>query len=688
MIRTHSLKDVRNIGIMAHIDAGKTTTTERILYYTGLIHKMGEVHDGSAVMDWMAQEQERGITITSAVTTCYWKDTRINIIDTPGHVDFTVEVERSLRILDGALFLLDAKEGVEAQTEAVWRQAERYRVPRLVFINKMDVVGADFYRAVSMIKDRLSSVPVPIQMPIGSEKEFEGVISLVDMMAYYNTGKTGETVEQREIPDDYLEQASNLRKHMIEMIADYNEGLMMSYLEGDDISSDLLVETLRSATLAGHIVPVLCGASYRNKGIQLLIDAIVALLPSPLDRPAILGCTPEGDEAIRKATDHESFSALIFKITTDPYVGRLTYFRVYSGTIKIGSAVLNATKDKKERISKILQMHANTRQELTDAFAGDIVAVVGLKQSTTGDTLCNVHAPIILETMDFPVPVISVAVESKTPTDFDKMLLALERLSDEDPTFVVLTHPETGQTLISGMGELHLEIILDRLASEFKVNVNSGKPQVAYRETIECQADVDYTFSKQNGTQNMYAYVGLKVSPNPRGSGHTFDIKPPSRKFPKSYIEACKEGIIQSLKSGIIAGYEVVDLHVELTEGSFHEEHSSEVAFRTAASLALTEALKKGCSILLEPIFTVEVHVPENSVGDVIGDLNARHGSITDIEITPFGRLVRATVPLSNLFSYATDLRSKTQGRGHYSMIFSCFDKVTEKVLERLVRMI
>ncbi|MCK8061496.1 MULTISPECIES: elongation factor G [unclassified Fusibacter] len=675
MPRTQPLSTTRNIGIMAHIDAGKTTSTERILFYTGLTHKMGEVHNGSAVMDWMEQEQERGITITSAATSCHWKENKINIIDTPGHVDFTVEVERCLRILDGAIFLLDAKEGVEAQTEAVWRQADHYGVPRLVFINKMDVIGANFKRSVATIKDRLNGVPVPIQLPIGTEKEFKGIISLMDMKAYYNTGDTGEVVDVREIPAEFSDLASEMRKHLIETVADFNEELLIEYLEGNEISQDLLTSTIRFATLSGSITPVLCGAAYRNKGIQMLLDAVIDYLPSPLDRPVIVGHTLKGEETIRKASDLEPFSSLVFKVMTDSYVGRLTYLRVYSGTLKSGGTALNTTKDKRERIGKLLQMHANHRQEISEIATGDIVAVVGLKHSTTGDTLCSVNAPILLETMKFPVPVISVAVESKTPAEQIKMQNALERLSEEDPTFTTFTHPDTGQTIISGMGELHLQVILERLKKEFSVPVNSGRQQVAYKETILNPVNVDYTLSKQSGGQSMYGHVKLKVHPNARGAGHTIDLKVDDRKFPKAYLQACEQGISESLQSGILGGYEVVDLHVELYDVDYQTDHSSDIAFKTAASMAVSKALREGHSVLLEPIFTVEVHVPESYVGDVIDDLNTRHGSITDIQLIPSGRVVRATVALSNLFGYATALRSKTQGRGQYTMLFDRFDR-------------
>jgi len=683
MARTNTLHNTRNIGIMAHIDAGKTTTTERILYYTGLTHKMGDVHDGSAVMDWMEQEQDRGITITAAATSCNWKDTRINIIDTPGHVDFTVEVERSLRILDGAVVLLDAKGGVEPQTEAVWRQANHYHVPRVAFINKMDIIGADFGRSVKMIRERLGAIPIPIQIPMGAENEFEGVISLIDMKAIYNMGAYGETIEIKDIPVTYKQQAIEQRIHLVESIVEYDDDLMMKYLEGETISKDMLKSTLRSATLSGHIVPVLCGAAYRNKGIQMLLDAVVELLPSPIDIPPITGHTPKGDEESRAASDDYPFSALVFKIMTDPYVGKLSYFRVYSGTLKSGGSTLNATKGKKERILKILQLHADKRTEIPAVYTGDIAAAIGLKYTTTGDTLCDQNAPIILESMEFPVPVISVAVEPKTPGDLEKMMTALDKLSEEDPTFQTFTHPETGQTIISGMGELHLEIILDRMIHEHKVLANVGKPQVSYKETILNTVEIVFKLSKQTAVQGMHGEVKIKVSPNERGTGHTFSNAISKSSLPKPYVEACEQGIAQALQSGIIAGYEVVDVHVELIGCSYHDEESSEIAVKMAASMALKEALEKGTSIMLEPIFRVEITVPESYVGDVVGDVSARQGALEGMEMIADGQLIRAMIPLSNLFGYATDLRSKTQGRGHYSMIFDHFSTVSPSVLKR-----
>ncbi len=678
MSRTHPLSKTRNIGIMAHIDAGKTTTTERILYYTGLTHKIGEVHEGSTVMDWMEQEQERGITITSAATTCHWHDNRINIIDTPGHVDFTVEVERSLRILDGAVVLLDAKGGVEPQTEAVWRQANHYHVPRITFINKMDIVGADFERSVSMIKTRLKATPLPIQIPMGAENDFEGVLSLIDMKAIYNTGKSGETIEIKDIPEAWKSTALDGKNHLIETLVEFDDDLMMKYLEGEEITEQELISVIRDKTLSNDIVPVLCGAAYKNKGVQSLLDAIISFLPSPLDVPPIIGHKPSGDETERHADDKEPFSALVFKIMTDPYVGKLSYFRVYSGTLHSGGNVLNATKGKKERISRILQMHADKRHEIDAVHSGDIVAVIGLKHTTTGDTLSAQNAPIILESMEFPIPVISVAVEPKTPGDQDKLLSSLEKLAEEDPTFKTFTHPETGQTIISGMGELHLEIILDRMMKEHHVKANVGKPQVSYKETLSKAVDIEYKVSKENIGIDMFAHVKVKVSPNKRGEGHTFTNTLKRNLIPKQFVDSAMDGFKQALESGIIGGYEVVDVNVEFYGGSYSDEDSTEVAFLTAASMAVKEALDQGQSILLEPIFKVEVTVPEAYVGDIVSDINARKGVLEGMELISDGQLIRAMIPLSRLFGYATDLRSKSQGRAHYSMIFNHFKKVQD----------
>lgn len=683
MTRTNSLHKVRNIGIMAHIDAGKTTATERILYYTGRTHKMGEVHEGSAVMDWMEQEQNRGITITSAATTCVWKDAQIHIIDTPGHVDFTAEVERSLRVLDGAVFLLDAKEGVEPQTEVVWRQANHYHVPRLVFVNKMDMTGANFQRSVNMIQDRLGGVPVPLQLPIGAEEEFEGIISLVDQVALYNRGKAGETVESGPIPNHLVDQVDHARNQLVEALAEYDDDLMLQYLEGDFVDAPTLTTALRQATLAGQVVPVLCGAAYKNKGVQMLLDAVVAYLPSPVDIPPAKGHTSKEEEVERPADDGAPFSALVFKLMTDPFVGKLSYLRVYSGTLKAGATTYNATKKKKERVGKILQMHANERKEIEVMHTGDIVAVIGLKHTTTGDTLSTMGAPILYESMDFPVPVISVAVEPRTPGDHDKLLASLALLAEEDPTFTTQVHPDTGQLLISGMGELHLEIIVDRLLTEFKVQANVGQPQVTYKESIVQETVVDYTLSKQYGGHGLEGQVKIRVKPKERGSGHSFASSIGNRDFPKDFVTACEEGIMQSLQSGTIAGFEVIDLDVELLDASYQQDTSNEVAFRMAGSNALTQALKQGQSILLEPIFKVEVHVPENFVGAVVDDLNKRKGLVTDIDAVDKTRVVRGTVPLSNMFGYATDLRSATQGRGNYSMVFDRFGEVSKSVLAR-----
>ncbi len=678
-MNSHAIEHLRNIGIMAHIDAGKTTTTERILYYTGLTHKIGEVHDGNTIMDWMDQEQERGITITSAATSCYWHDHRINIIDTPGHVDFTVEVERCLRILDGAIFLLDAKEGVEAQTKVVWHQADHYKVPRLIFVNKMDVIGADFSRSVTTIKEELGGNPLPIQIPMGSEKEFEGVISLVTMKAYYNTGKLGEEIQMDDIPQIFIDEATDRRKHLIEVLADENDDLMMLYLEGEDIPEDLLNETIRTATLAGNITPVLCGSAFTNKGVQLLLDAVIAYLPSPVDSPPITGQGHNGEEIHRKADKTEPFSGLIFKVMTDPYVGRLAFLRVYSGTIKTGSSVLNVSKNKKVRASKILQMHANNRTEIDIAVAGDIVAIIGLKFMGTGQTLADINHPIHLESIEFPEPVISRALEAKKPSEYDKMRASLAHLAEEDPTLVTYINEETGQTIISGMGELHLEIVLDRLEKEFGVAVNSGKPHVTYKESITKAVTVEYKLTHLGATQATYAYVKLNVTPKERGTGHTIRTTFDSKKFPKEFIHCAEEGVKQSLLSGIISGYEVIDLDIDICDLDYDEEQSTDIAFITAAAYAVTEALKQGDSKLLEPIFTVNVHAPENYIGDVMEDLKKRKGHITAMELLPKSHKVIATVPLSNLFGYATDIRSITRGNGHYTILFSHYDVVADK---------
>ncbi len=667
---------LRNIGIMAHIDAGKTTTTERILYYTGLTHKVGEVHEGNAIMDWMEQEQERGITITSAATTCFWQDNQINLIDTPGHVDFTVEVERCLRILDGAVFLLDAKAGVEAQTKVVWHQADYYQVPRLIFINKMDVIGANFYHSIQTVEKDLDGFPLPIQIPIGSEKDFEGIISLITMKAYYNTGNLGETIEIRDIPESYMAKAKEYRSKLLEAIADEDDELLNLYLEGQDLPQEMIIAAIRKATLSNHIIPVLCGSAFKNKGIQALLDAIVGYLPSPLDRPLIHGHTREGDPIILKPDSSQPFSALIFKVMSDPFVGRLAYARIYSGHIHVGKSIYNVSKKKKVRSSKILQMHANNRTEVDAASAGDIVGIIGLKFSGTGDTLSDLNHPVLLESIDFPKPVISMALEPKKSSDSDKMLSALNSLAEEDPTLITYTDKETGQRIISGMGELHLEIILDRLSKEFKVDVNSGKPRVNYKESISRQTTANHTLSQTQGNQSIYAYVAIDVKPRERGSGHHIYTTLSGSHIPKNFIDAALEGIKGSLGAGIIEGYEVIDLDICLTDLNFDESSSTEVGFMTAASLALSQALKDGDSRLLEPFFTVTIHSPEAYIGDIMDDIQRRKGTIVTMELLSKSHKITATVPLSQLFGYATDIRSITHGNGHYTMVFSHYDFV------------
>ncbi len=676
MSRTHALENIRNIGIMAHIDAGKTTTTERILFYTGLTHKIGEVHDGSAVMDWMEQEQERGITITSAATTCYWEDRRVNIIDTPGHVDFTVEVERALRILDGAVVLLDAKGGVEPQTEAVWHQADHYHIPRIAFVNKMDIVGANFNQAVHMMRDRLGANAVPIQVPIGSENDFSGMISLVHMKAFYNEGDHGETLVVSEIPENMMEVARDARLQLIETLADTDDNLMRAYLEEREITTLMLTNAIRQATLKCQTVPVLCGAAYKNKGIQPLLDAVIDYLPSPLDIPPVEGVNPRGETTQRHANDKDPFSALVFKIMTDPYVGKLAYFRVYSGTLNTGSSVFNSGKEKKEKVSKLLQVHANKRTEIPAAYTGDIAAAIGLKYTTTGDTLCAQHAPVILESMEFPTPVISVAIEPKTPGDHDKLLTSLDRLAEEDPTFKTYTHPETGQTIIQGMGELHLEVIVDRLLREFHVSANVGRPQVSFKETISRPINVTSEITRENFGHDMYARIGIEMRPNPRGTGNTYATAIKSASLPKNFLHACMDGFKTALESGVIGGYEVVDVHVELTSADFDEMDSSEVAFITAASRAVKEGLDLGKSKLLEPIFKVEITVPDDYVGDIVSDINMRSGIMQGMELFGAVQKIRAMIPLSKLFGYATDIRSKSQGRAQYTMLFDHFREV------------
>ena len=685
MARQVSLEMTRNIGIMAHIDAGKTTTTERILFYTGVNHKVGETHDGSATMDWMAQEQERGITITSAATTCFWKDHRINIIDTPGHVDFTVEVERSLRVLDGSVTVFCAKGGVEPQSETVWRQAEEYKVPRMAYINKMDIMGADFYRVVQMMKDRLQCNAVPIQLPIGSEDEFKGIIDLVEMKADVFYDEFGKDMRVEEIPADLLEKAQEYRTQLVEHVAEQDDELMEKYLMGEELTSEEIIAGIRKATLANCMVPVCCGTSYRNKGVQKLLDAIVAYMPSPLDIPDMKGVNPEtGEEDVRKASDDEPFSALAFKIATDPFVGKLCFFRVYSGTLSAGGPVYNSSKDNTERIGRILQMHANHRQDIDVVYAGDIAAAVGLRNTTTGDTLCDPKHPIILESMEFPEPVIHVAIEPKTKAGQEKMGIALAKLAEEDPTFRAYTDEETGQTIIAGMGELHLEIIVDRLLREFKVEANVGKPQVAYKETIRRNAESDTKYARQSGGKGQYGHVKIRIEPNP-GKGYEFANEIVGGAIPKEYIPAVDQGIQGALLSGTLAGYNVVDIKVTLYDGSYHEVDSSEMAFKIAGSMAVKDAIKKADPVLLEPIMKVTVIVPEEYMGDVIGDLNSRRGMILGMDAVPGAQQINAEVPLSEMFGYATDMRSKTQGRGQSTMEPAHYNEVPKSVGEEII---
>jgi len=685
MPRQFPLEKTRNIGIMAHIDAGKTTTTERILFYTGRTHKLGEVHEGAATMDWMEQEQERGITITSAATTAQWNDTRINIIDTPGHVDFTVEVERSLRVLDGAVTVLCAKGGVEPQSETVWRQAEKYRVPRMIFVNKMDITGADFFRVVGMVKDRLKANAVPIQLPIGSEDSFIGIVDLVDMNAEIYKDDLGKEIESVDIPENLRELAEEWRHNLIESVAETDEELLMKYLEGEELTKDEIKSAIRKMTIAGKMIPVVCGSAYKNKGVQMLLDAVVDYLPSPVDIPPIKGIIPDREiEGERPADDKGPFSALAFKIMADPFVGKLAFFRVYSGSLKSGSYVYNSTKDKKERIGRILQMHANRREEIEEVYSGDIAAAVGLKDTTTGDTLCDEKHAIILESMEFPDPVIEIAIEPKTKAGQDKMGLALAKLAEEDPTFKTYTNEDTGQTIIAGMGELHLEIIVDRLLREFKVEANVGKPQVSYKETLSGHADVDHKYAKQSGGRGQYGHVKIKVYPRDPGEGYEFKNAIVGGSIPKEYIPKIDEGIREAMQNGPLAGYQVVDVGVELYDGSYHEVDSSEMAFKIAASMAFREAAKKAKPVLLEPIFKVEVTVPEEYMGDVIGDISSRRGRIEGTDMHSGAAAVRGYVPLSEMFGYATDLRSKTQGRGVYVMQFDHFEKLPDSLIEKI----
>ena len=685
MPRKVSLDMTRNIGIMAHIDAGKTTTTERILFYTGISHKLGEVHDGAATMDWMVQEQERGITITSAATTCFWKNHRINIIDTPGHVDFTVEVERSLRVLDGSVTVLCAKGGVEPQSETVWRQADKYGVPRMAYVNKMDIMGADFYNVVKMMKERLKCNAVPIQLPIGSEDTFKGIIDLVEMKAYVYYDDLGKDIRVEEIPEDMKELSEKYRTELLESIADQDDTIFEKYLEGEEISIEEIQTCIRNATIANSIVPVTCGTSYRNKGVQKLLDAIVAYMPSPKDVPAIKGINPETEEEVeRPSSDEEPFSALAFKIATDPFVGKLCFFRVYSGTISAGSTVYNSTKDNNERLGRLLQMHSNHRQDIEKVYAGDIAAAVGLKNTTTGDTLCDEKHPVILESMEFPEPVIRVAIEPKTKAGQEKMGLGLAKLAEEDPTFKAYTDEETGQTIIAGMGELHLEIIVDRLLREFKVEANVGKPQVSYKETIRKNADVEEKYARQSGGRGQYGHVKIKVEPNP-GKGYEFVNEIVGGAIPKEYIPAVDNGIQGAMLSGVLAGYNVVDVKVTLYDGSYHEVDSSEMAFKIAGSMAFKSAMKKADPVLLEPIMKVTVTVPEEYMGDIIGDINSRRGMIQGMEAVSGAQRINAQVPLSEMFGYATDMRSKTQGRGQYTMEPSHYAEVPKSVSEQSI---
>lgn len=688
MPREFSLEKTRNVGIMAHIDAGKTTTTERILFYTGKTHKIGETHDGAATMDYMAQEQERGITITSAATTAQWKDTRINIIDTPGHVDFTVEVERSLRVLDGAVMVLSAKEGVEPQSETVWRQAEKYNVPRMIFVNKMDVLGADFFHVLDTIHDRLRANAVPVQMPIGAENQFVGIIDLITMKAeVYDRDVLGTEFDIVDIPEDMLEEAQVWHDKLVESVAECDEELMMKYLEGEEITIDEIKTTIRKETLKGEMFPMFCGSAYKNKGVQMMLDGIVDYMPSPLDIPAIKGIDPDtGEEDERHSSDKAPFAALAFKIVADPFVGKLAFFRVYSGTLKAGSYVYNATKGKKERIGRIMQMHANHRQEIEMVYSGDLAAAVGLKQTTTGDTLCDEDHPIILESMEFPDPVIEIAIEPKTKAGQEKMGIALAKLAEEDPTFKTYTNADTGQTIIAGMGELHLEIIVDRLLREFKVEANVGKPQVSYKETITKEVDEDYKHKKQTGGSGQYGHVRFKMYPREAGSGFEFKNSIVGGAIPKEYIPKIEEGFVSAMETGPVAGYQMVDIGIELYDGSYHEVDSSEMAFKIAATMGFKDACKKAAPVLLEPIFKVEVTVPENNMGDIIGDISSRRGRIEGSDIKGGAAIVRGFVPLSEMFGYATDLRSKTQGRGTYVMQFDHFDKLPESLLEKVTK--
>ena len=687
MTRAFSLKDTRNIGIMAHIDAGKTTATERILFYTGKIHKIGDTHDGNSQMDWMEQEQERGITITSAATTAEWKKHRINIIDTPGHVDFTVEVERSLRVLDGSVAVLDAQSGVEPQTETVWRQATTYGVPRIVFVNKMDKTGADFLYSVGTIHDRLQANAHPIQLPIGAEDQFEGVIDLVEMKAIYNEGSVGENLVEKEIPAELQDQAEEYREKLIEAVAEFDEEFMEKYLGGEEITVDELKAAIRKATLSVEFFPVVCGSAFKYKGVQPMLDAVVAYLPSPLDVPAIKGIDPSTDEEVeRHSSDEEPFSALAFKVMTDPFVGKLTFFRVYSGILSSGSYVKNSTKGKRERVGRILQMHANTRNEISEVYAGDIAAAVGLKDTTTGDTLCDEKNEVVLESMEFPEPVIQLSVEPKSKADQDKMATALQKLQEEDPTFRAGTDEETGQVIIAGMGELHLDIIVDRMRREFKVECTVGAPMVSYRETFKQPAQVQGKFTRQSGGRGQYGDVWIEFTPNEPGGGFEFENAIVGGVVPREYIPAVEAGLKDSMANGVLAGYELIDVKAKLFDGSYHDVDSSEMAFKVAASLALKEAAKKCNPVILEPIMKVEVVMPEEYLGDIMGDITSRRGRVEGMEARGNAQVVSAQVPLSEMFGYATSLRSSTQGRGTYTMVFDHYEEVPKSISEEIIK--
>ena len=686
-MREYPLEKSRNIGIMAHIDAGKTTCTERILYYTGRIHKLGETHEGASQMDWMEQEQERGITITSAATTCYWESNRINIIDTPGHVDFTVEVERSLRVLDGSVAIFDAKNGVEPQSETVWRQADRYNVPRICFVNKMDKTGANFYYSVNTMVERLKANVVPIQIPIGASDDFTGIIDLVEMNARIYKDELGQDIEITDIPDEYREKAEEYREKLLESVADHNDKLLEKFLEGETIKTEELKTAIRKATLSVDIIPVLCGSAYKNKGVQLLLDAIVDYMPAPTDVAAIKGLSMDGEkEMLRKSSDEEPFSALAFKVMSDPYVGKLTFFRVYSGVIESGSYVLNSTKNKRERVGRILQMHANSREDRDEVYSGDIAAVVGFKQTTTGDTICDIDEPIILESMVFPEPVIEVAIEPKTKAGQEKMIVGLQKLAEEDPTFRTYTNEETGQTIIAGMGELHLEIIVDRLLREFKVEANVGRPQVSYKETITSTADVDVKYAKQSGGRGQYGHVKIIMEPLEPGDGFVFENKVTGGAIPREYIPKVEEGIKEASDNGVLAGYPCIDFKVTLYDGSYHEVDSSEMAFKIAGAMAYKEASLKAKPAILEPYMKVEVLTPDEYLGDVMGDINSRRGRIEGFEDKNGIKVVNSYVPLGEMFGYATDLRSNTQGRANYSMQFDHYERIPESIKKEFLK--